>query len=93
VYITAISPGEWDCWREDWLIVWADAHDHLVQSTGVPIGNRDHWEEIQRLQVAFVPTIERIRYLASHGLSSMMVLFDFLSRCIALLHLSIHSAW
>jgi hypothetical protein len=36
-----------------------------------------------RLQTTFMAVIERIRYLAAHGLSSMMVLSDFLSRHIA----------
>jgi hypothetical protein len=43
--------------------------------------------------VAFEPVIERIRCLAGHGLSSMMVLSDFLSRCITPLQSCIRLAW
>jgi hypothetical protein len=37
--------------------------------------------------------IKRIRYLAGHGLSLMMVLSNFLSRRITPLHSRIHPAW
>jgi hypothetical protein len=26
-YITLVSPGRWERWREDWALVQADAHD------------------------------------------------------------------
>jgi hypothetical protein len=78
-----ISPDKWDRWREDWTIVRADLHDHLVFSTGVPTGNRALWEKHPWLQVGFEPMVERIWLLANHSLSSMMVLSDFLSRRIA----------
>jgi hypothetical protein len=32
---------------------------------------------------AYEPVIGRVRHLTSHDLTSMMVLQDFLSRCIA----------
>jgi hypothetical protein len=64
-------------------IVQADPNDHLVLPTGALTGNQDHWEELPRLQSAFEPVIERIRFLAGHGLSLMIVLSDFLSRRIA----------
>jgi hypothetical protein len=38
-YIVAISTGKWDRWRENWVIMRADPHDHLVFPTGAPIGN------------------------------------------------------
>jgi hypothetical protein len=34
------------------------------------------------LSVPFAPVVERIKLMPSHGLTSMMVLFDFLSRRI-----------
>jgi hypothetical protein len=33
--------------------------------------------------VSFEPVVDRIRFLADHDLSSIMVLSDFLLRCIA----------
>jgi hypothetical protein len=29
----AISSGKWDRWKEDWVVVRADVHDHLVLPT------------------------------------------------------------
>jgi hypothetical protein len=81
-YITPISPGKWDHWREDWMIIHADIHDCLVLSTESPTAKRSDWEETPKLHRAYVPMIERIKHLMSHGLMTMMMLHDFLSRCI-----------
>jgi hypothetical protein len=43
--------------------------------------------------VAFEPKVKRIRFLAGHGLSSMMVLSNFLSRCITPLQSRVRLAW
>jgi hypothetical protein len=83
VYITAITPGKWDCWREDWVNMRANAHDRLVLPTEAPMGKRDSWVEVPRLPLPFMPVVEWIRLLDGRSLTSMMVLFDFLSRCIA----------
>jgi hypothetical protein len=40
------------------------------------------WDELLRLQVGFEPVFKRIWFLVEDGLSLMMVLSDFLSRCI-----------
>jgi hypothetical protein len=29
-YIAPVSPGRWERWREDWVLMQADAHDRLV---------------------------------------------------------------
>jgi hypothetical protein len=65
------------------VIVQSDPHDRLVLPTGAPTGNRDHREEPTRPHVSFEPMVDRIRFLADHDLSSIMVLSDFLLRCIA----------
>jgi hypothetical protein len=64
------------------VIVRADVHDRLVLPTESLTGRCDDWEEAPRLHRAYEPVIERIKHLAGHGLTSMMVLHDFLSRCI-----------
>jgi hypothetical protein len=33
-YITLVSPGRWERWREDWALVQVDVHDRLA----LPIG-------------------------------------------------------
>jgi hypothetical protein len=84
-YITPISSGKWDHWREDWVVVWADVHDRLALPTESLMAKCNAWEEAPKLHMAYWPVIRRIKHLTSHGLSTMMVLHDFLSRCIAAL--------
>jgi hypothetical protein len=60
-------------------IVRVDAHNRLVLPTETPMGKRDCWVEVSRLSVPFAPVVKRIKLLAGHGLTSMMVLFDNLS--------------
>jgi hypothetical protein len=50
-------------------------------------------EEPPKLHVSFEPMVERIRFLAGHVLSSMMVLSDFLLRRIAPLQSRARPAW
>jgi hypothetical protein len=47
------------------------------------MAKRRDWEETPNLHRSYGPMIERIKHLTSHGLMAMMVLHDFLSRCIA----------
>jgi hypothetical protein len=46
------------------------------------MGHRSGWEKILDLQPAYLPVLKRIQFLAENGLTSMMVLFDFLSKRI-----------
>jgi hypothetical protein len=82
VYITPICPGMWDHWKEDWVIEWANVDDRLALPAESPTAKRSDWEETPKLQVAYGPVIERIRHVMSHGLSVMLLLHDFLSKCI-----------
>jgi hypothetical protein len=34
--ITALSPGKWERWREDWVLVEIDTHERLMLSSAVP---------------------------------------------------------
>jgi hypothetical protein len=45
--------------------------------TEAPTSKHNSWEEIPKLQRVFEPVIERIKYLTRHGLTLMMVLYDF----------------
>jgi hypothetical protein len=38
-----------------------------------------NWERVPALQHAYDPVLKRIQFLAEKGLTSLMVLFDFLS--------------
>jgi hypothetical protein len=35
-YITALNPGRWERWREDWVLVQTDAHEWLMLPTATP---------------------------------------------------------
>jgi hypothetical protein len=82
-YIAPISFDKWDHWREDWVVIRADVHSRLVLPTESPTAKKTTWEETPKLHVAYGLMIERIKHLMSHGLSTMMMLHDFLSRHIA----------
>jgi hypothetical protein len=41
VYITALTLGKWDRWRDDWVIMLAEVHDRLVLPTAAPMGHRN----------------------------------------------------
>jgi hypothetical protein len=41
------------------------------------------WEKVPDLWQAYNPVVKRIKFLAENGLTSMMVLFDFLRKRIA----------
>jgi hypothetical protein len=36
-YITTLSPGKWDCWREGLVIAYGDARDRLELLAAVPM--------------------------------------------------------
>jgi hypothetical protein len=39
-YIAALSPGRWERWREDWVLVQTDAHERLMLPTAAPTTSR-----------------------------------------------------
>jgi hypothetical protein len=82
-YIAPVSPGRWERWREDWSLMQADAHDRLVIPAAAPTLDRAEWGKDPGLESAFDPVLDRIQYLAESGLTSLMVLHDFLSRRLA----------
>jgi hypothetical protein len=85
VYIATLSPDLWDHWRDDWVIMQADIHDRMELLTDAPTGSHNSWEKVPDLQRDYRPVLKRIQFLADKGLTSMMVLFHFLSKRITLL--------
>jgi hypothetical protein len=61
----------------------ADAHDRLVIPAAAPTLNRAEWGKDPGLEPGFDPVLDQIQYLAESGLTSLMVLHDFLSRRLA----------
>jgi hypothetical protein len=60
VYITALIPGKWDHWRDDWVVMQEDVHDRLELPTAALMGHRSGWEKVLNLQPAYRPVLKRI---------------------------------
>jgi hypothetical protein len=64
----------------DWVIAMTDANDRLELPTKGPLLDRSCWKARPSLPAELNPVLDRIKTLARGGLTSMMVLGDFL-RC------------
>jgi hypothetical protein len=63
-YIAALSPGRWERWRDDWVLVQTDAHERLMLPTAAPMTLHVHWEQDSGLETIFNHVLGRIRILA-----------------------------
>jgi hypothetical protein len=54
-----------------------------VLPIGGPTLDRTEWGKDPDLELGLDPVLEWIQYLADNGLTSLMVLHDFLSKCLA----------
>jgi hypothetical protein len=88
-----LSHDKWDHWREDWVIAQRDFHDQMELPNGAPIGKRDLWEKVLDLQHEYDHVLRRIKFLVRKGMTSMMVLSDFLSQCITPIQQRANTAW
>jgi hypothetical protein len=61
-------------------LVQADAHDRLALPTAASTIERAEWGKDADLELGFNLMLDRIQYLAENGLTSLMVLHDFLSK-------------
>jgi hypothetical protein len=82
-YIAAFSSSKWEDWREGWVITAVDPHDRLEPPTEGPQSDRSTWKARPTIPAELDPVLYRIKKLARSGLTSMMVLGDFLKRRIA----------
>jgi hypothetical protein len=82
-YIAHISPGRWERWREDWALVQVDAHDRFALPVGGLTLDCTEWGKDPVLEPGFDPVLDWIQYLAENGLTSLMVLHDFLLKRLA----------
>jgi hypothetical protein len=92
-YITTLSPGRWERWREDWVLVQTDAHEWLTLPTAAPTAPCVDWEQDPGLEPVFNPVLGRIWIMAESGPTSMMVLHDYVSKCIMPLQERTCLAW
>jgi hypothetical protein len=65
-YITPISPGGWERWREDWALVQADVHDRLTLPVDGPTLDRTEWGKDPSPEPGFDPVVDRIHFLSKH---------------------------
>jgi hypothetical protein len=82
-YIAAFSSSKWEDWREGWVIAVVDPHDRLELPTEGPQSDRSTWKARPTIPAELDPVLYWIKKLARSGLTSMMVLGDFLKRRIA----------
>jgi hypothetical protein len=82
-YISTFSGARWENWRGDWVIARAKANDRLVLPSNRPALNRKHWRTKPFQAPEFLPVLDRIKTLATGGLTSMHMVGDFLKRRIA----------
>jgi hypothetical protein len=82
-YIPTLGGARWENWRDDWVIASAEANDHLALLSDGPRLDRKQWRAKPSLAPEFLPVLDRIKTLATGGLTSMHVVGDFLKRRIA----------
>jgi hypothetical protein len=63
--------------------VQVDAHDRLVLPVSGPTLDLTEWGKDPGLEPGFNLVLDRIQYMAKNGLTSLMVLHDFLSKRLA----------
>jgi hypothetical protein len=84
-YIFSFGGARWENWHADWVIVSTEADDHLALPSDGPRLDRKQWRAKPSMALEFLPILDRIKTLATGGLTSMHVVGDFLKRWIALL--------
>jgi hypothetical protein len=62
--------------------VQADVHNRLALPVSGPTLDRTEWGKDPSLEPGFDPVLDRIQYLAENSLTSLLVLHDFLSKCL-----------
>jgi hypothetical protein len=81
-YISTFGGARWENWRGDWVIASAEANFRLaLPSNGLDL-DRKHWRTKPSLSLEFLLVLDRIKTLATRGLTSMHVVGDFLKRRI-----------
>jgi hypothetical protein len=82
-YISSLGGARWENWCADWVISSTEANNCLALPSDGPRLDRKQWRAKPSLAPEFEPILERIKTLATGGLTSMHVVDDFLKRRIA----------
>jgi hypothetical protein len=79
-YIPTLGGARWENWRSDWVISSAEANDRLVLPSDGPALDRKQWRAKPSLSPELLPVLDRIKTLATGGLTSIHMVGDFLKR-------------
>jgi hypothetical protein len=77
-YIPTLGSARWEDWRANWVVASAEANDRLVLPNDGPALDQKQWRAKLLLAPEFLPVLDRIKTLATGGLTSMHVVGDFL---------------
>jgi hypothetical protein len=64
------------------VLLQVDAHERLMLSTPMRTAPRINWEQDPELELSYNPMLGNIWIMAESGLTPMMVLHDYVSKCI-----------
>jgi hypothetical protein len=82
-YISTFGDARWENWHGDWVIISAEANDRLVLPSNGSALDRKHWRTKPSLSPELLSMLDRIKTLATGGLTSMHMVGDFLKHRIA----------
>jgi hypothetical protein len=82
VYIPTFGGARWENWCSDWVIASAEANDRLVLPSDGPALDRKQWRTKTSLSPEFLPILDRIKGLATGGLTLMHMVGDLLKHRI-----------
>jgi hypothetical protein len=82
-YISTFSSSKWEDWREGLVIAETDPHDRLELPTEGPQSDQSTWKAKPTIPEELGLILDRVKNLQQSGLTSMMVLGDFLKQRIA----------
>jgi hypothetical protein len=72
----------WENWRVEWVIASTEASDRLVLLSDRPRLDKKQWRAKPPLTLEFEAILDRIKSMATSGLTSMHVVGNFLKRRI-----------
>jgi hypothetical protein len=92
-YIPQVMRSKWEEWRRDWFFVDIDPHERLELPEKAAEPRRSTWEAPPPEDARLKPVLERILELRESGLTSVMVVADFLRRRLAPLRERARPSW
>jgi hypothetical protein len=78
-----IGGARWENWRSDWVIASVKANERLILPSNGSALDHKLWRTKPSLAPEFLPILDRIKALATGGLTLMHVVGDLLKRRIA----------